>query len=1078
MTKLVVTGPTEVTEGFTGNWRIALPAGVTTQTPIVVGITPATTGNTTTGADFTGGYPITATIPKGQPYIDIPFEAKSDGIVEGQERLEMNLSLTGFTFTKQIGMDVKDTDPASLQIKLTAGSTIINEGAATLITATLDGFTSTSDIDVVLSAGGTTTAATGDYEPLGTIHINAGATSGTFTLQAKADLLLEGDETLAVRGAAGSYTVLGEDVIIKDVTGTTANKTLSMTPVSASIAEGNTVKMTVGLPTGIITTQAITVTIAKGAGSHAGITTTDYTIPATVTIPANGNNVEFDVEAKTDALIEPSELLEVTAGGTVFGYASSDASQVTITDVSNKQITVTGGATVAEGGNLTWRFALPAGVTASSDINITLSLDPASTAGLADLNGISTLRIEAGQPFGEITFSAKADQVIESTETMKFIPATAATGFTFTQPVSFTITDNDLAAAAIELSVAPGTIAEGGSAVVKATLTGGVTATGAITVTLQKGAASTITNGEHNTLGSIVIPAGDTEGTFTVTTNADLLLEATELLVMSGTATSSIPVNEVTLQVTDATGTLANKTLQISPLTATLQEGDDVQMTVGLPAGIITTQDIVVAISKGAGSAATLTSGDYAFPASVTIEAGKNNATFTLEANTDGLIEAAELLELKANASVFGNNSTATSNITITDVSNKHITVTGGATVAENGNVTWRFALPTGITASSDINIALTRNTASTAAMADLNTLPVLKIASGQPFGEITFSAKADLLIEPAETMIFDASATGFTFSQPVTFTITDGDLAAAGITLSAAPGSIAEGAGAVIKATLTGGVTSASNIVVSLAKNAASTLKDTEHGALGTITIAAGATEGTFSLSTNTDQVLEPTETLVLGGTATSSIPVTGATLQVTDATGTNANKTISLTPATATIVESGKVTMTVSLPAGITTAGPITINLAKGAGSSASLTTDDYSFPSTVTIDADGNSKSFDVTAVADALIESPELLELTATATVYGYTSGDASNITITDVSNKHITVSGPATVAEGATVTWRFELPSGVTATSDITISLTADPGSTASLADLTGVPSLKILAGQPHADITFTAKATC
>lgn len=1073
-TQLVVTGPVEATEGTTINWRIALPAGTTTQVPIVLNIAPSTTGNTTDGDDFTGGYPLTATIAKNQLYIDVPFIVKADNKVEGLERLEMTISGTGYTFTKQIGMNVKDTDPAGLQIKLTATAATVNEGAATTITATLDGFTSTSAINVVLSAGAASEAVAADYDPLGTITIPAGSTSGTFTLQTKADLLLENDELLAVRGnAGGTYTVLGQDITIKDVTGTTANKTLSLTPVTANLDEGDDITMSVSLPSGIITTQAITVTLAKGAASTASITTSDYTLPATAVIPAGGNKVDFQLVAKTDALIEPDELLKVTASGTVFGFASSDVSDITIKDISNKEITVTGTGTVAEGGNITWRFALPSGVTAMSDINIALALDGTGTAVLADLNPLPALKILAGQPYGEIIFNAKADLLIEPTETLKLTPT--ATGFTFTQPVSFTITDKDLATAGIALSVAPGTVGEGGSSVIKATLTGGVTAAGNITVTLSKGGASTLQNDEHGALGNIVITAGNTEGTFTVTTGTDLLLEPTETLVLTGTATSSIPVTGATLSVTDATGTVANKTLQIAPLLATLQEGDDAEFTVGLPAGIITTQDITVALTKGAGSAAALTAGDYAFPATVVILAGTNNVKFDVEAKADVLIEAAELLELKANASVFGNNSTATSEITITDVSNKHITVSGPATVAENGNITWRFALPSGVTATSDINITLTRNASSTAALADLAALPVLKIAAGQPYGEIIINALSDLVIEPAETMILTPTATGFTFSNPVTFSITDGDLAAAGITLSATPATVAEGGSTVIKATLTGGVTAAGITTVTLVKNGSSTLGNTEHGALGVITIAAGATEGTVTVTTSTDQVLEPSETLVLTGTATSSIPVTGTTLTVTDATGTAANKTISLTPATATIVESGKVTMTVSLPAGITAAGDIIVNLSKGAGSSATLTADDYSFPATVTITAGTNGKSFDVTAVADALIETSELLDLTASATIYGFTSSDISKITITDISDKHITVSGPATVAEGSAIKWRFELPSGVTATSDINITLTADPGSTATLADLTGLPALKITAGQPYGEITLTAK---
>ncbi len=189
--------------------------------------------------------------------------------------------------------------------------------------------------------------------------------------------------------------------------------------------------------------------------------------------------------AIADGNIESPELLELIAGGTVFGYASTDKSNITITDVSNKHITVTGPATVAEGNGITYRFSLPAGVTTTSDITIALAADGASTATLADLTGMPAVKILSGQQYVDVTFNAKADMLIEADETLT-LNASAAT-FTFSQPVSFNITDGDLAAAGISLSVAPGSVAEGGSAIVKATLTGGVTAAADITVALSRG---------------------------------------------------------------------------------------------------------------------------------------------------------------------------------------------------------------------------------------------------------------------------------------------------------------------------------------------------------------------------------------------------------------------------------------------------------------------------------------------------------------------------------------------------------------------------------------------------------------
>ncbi|MGN7724185.1 hypothetical protein, partial [Chitinophaga sp. 22620] len=216
---------------------------------------------------------------------------------------------------------------------------------------------------------------------------------------------------------------------------------------------------------------------------------------------------------------------------------------------------------------------------------------------------------------------------------------------------------------------------------------------------------------------------------------------------------------------------------------------------------------------------------------------------------------------------VFGYTSTDVADITITDVSNKTITVTGPATIAEGATGTYRFSLPTGVTSTSAITITLTRDAASTAALTDLQSLPTVVIPAGDGFVDVNFIPADDNVIEATEKLILTPAATGFTFSQPVNFDITDQDLAGATITLSAAPASVAEGASSVITATLNGGVTSATNLTVTLSKHASSTAGNTEHGALGSITINAGQTTGTVTLTTNTDQVLEANETVMIEG-------------------------------------------------------------------------------------------------------------------------------------------------------------------------------------------------------------------
>ncbi|MBO9155434.1 hypothetical protein ACFOTA_24705, partial [Chitinophaga sp. GCM10012297] len=339
-------------------------------------------------------------------------------------------------------------------------------------------------------------------------------------------------------------------------------------------------------------------------------------------------------------------------------------------------------------------------------------------------------------------------------------------------------------------------------------------------------------------------------------------------------------------------------------------------------------------------------------------------------------------------------------------------------------------------------------------------------------FVDVDFKPGDDDVIEALEHLTLVPSASGFTFSQSVSFDITDQDLAGAYIILSASPASVAEGGSTVITATLNGGVTAVNNLTVTLSKNGSSTAGDSEHDALGTITINAGATTGTFTLTTNSDQLLEASETVVIDGINAQGITVTGTTVTITDATGTSANKTITLTPATATVAEGGVVKIKAILPTGITSTQDITVTLTKAAGSTATLDAADVMFPATVTILAGANEIEFDVTANTDNLIEISELLKLASSATVFGYTSTNEADITITDATDKTITVTGPATIAEGGTGTYRFSLPVGVTSVSPITVTLTRDGSSTAALADLQSLPTVMIAAGDNFVDVDF------
>src|SRR5690606_7059616 len=151
-------------------------------------------------------------------------------------------------------------------------------------------------------------------------------------------------------------------------------------------------------------------------------------------------------------------------------------------------------------------------------------------------------------------------------------------------------------------------------------------------------------------------------------------------------------------------------------------------------------------------------------------------------------------------------------------------------------------------------------------------------------------------------------------------------------------------------------------------------TTENTEHGTLGTITINAGETTGTFTLITNGDQLIEPNETIIVDGTNTDGIPVTGTTITITDNTGP---VNITLSPATTSVAEGNIVKLKASLPSGITSTQAITVSLSRETSSTAGHP-NDVSFLSTITIAAGDTENEFDVTAETDNIIESSELLK----------------------------------------------------------------------------------------------------
>ena len=267
----------------------------------------------------------------------------------------------------------------------------------------------------------------------------------------------------------------------------------------------------------------------------------------------------------------------------------------------------------------------------------------------------------------------------------------------------------------------------------------------------------------------------------------------------------------------------------------------------------------------------------------------------------------------------------------------------------------------------------------------------------------------------------------------------------------------------------------------VNIIKSPASTASDADHSLLpASVTIPAGAHAATFDVTAPVDNILEPTETLVLDGTA-SGFGVTGTIIQIEDSTSRNPlNTVISLLPDGISILEGSTADFNVSLPPGIVSSTPVTVQLSKNMAASTAADTDHTQLPSSITIPAfENSSDTFHISAVTDGIIEPVEILRVDGTAPA-GF-SFKGATIFINDATglnpaNREIRIVIDSTVLhEGSFCKVTFALPAGITTALPIPITVTADPAYSANNADYILIPA-NVVIPKDQNKVVVTLKA--
>ena len=1027
-------------------------------------------------------------------------------------------------------------DRPRVTLTLTPDS-ISENGASSTVTASVP-TASDTPFTVTVSAAPDSPAVDADFSlsnnRILSFAANATESTGTVTVTAVSNSVDAPDKTIQVKGELSSGADLrAPDDVALTITDDDDAPELSLQVSPATIAEdGGEAAVTVSTAGSTFAAQqVITLTLAGTATKG-----TDYSVAAeTLTLAAGARSVSTTVTAIDDAADESDEAVLVTA--THNGSTVGSEQRITIADTLSA--TVSGPSDgVNEGDNAEFTVTLGGG-TSTADVVVNYAVDGDSTATSGDdyTAPSGKLTIAAGASSGTITIETRTDQVLDPGETVVVVLSSATTttrtvNVDGTAKVSATIVEQGMEAVSVGAVLVEdndqtpedetddrSSVEEGETASFVVTLSGEVSGTVIVTYTTADGTAESGSGKDYTTAGgTLQFTSGQTSKTIEVTTLEDTLNEADETYTL--TLTNVTGVSGVSLGTASATGTIEDDdtlTAALGTHTGNVAEGSDATFEVDLSGG---TSTAAVEVSYAVDTSSTATSGDdYTAPGGkLTIAAGASSGTITIETLTDQVLDPGETLVVKLTSATSGSrtvNVDATAKTTTIGDSGME-TVSVGPVLVEDDDQTPedetddRSSVEEGETASFVVTLSgevsgtvivtyTTENgTAESGTGKDYTTAGgTLQFTSGQTGKTIEVTTLEDTLNEADETYTLTlTNVTGVSGvslgTASATGTIEDDDTLTAA--LGTHTGNVAEGSDATFEVDLSGG-TSTAAVEVSYAVDTSSTATsgDDYTAPGGKLTIAAGASSGTITIETLTDQVLDPGETLVVkltsatSGSRTVNVDATAKTTTI----GDSGMETVSVGPVLvedddqtpedetddrSSVQEGETASFVVTLSGEVS--GTVIVTYTTENGTAESGTGKDYTTAGgTLQFTSGQTGKTIEVTTLEDTLNEADETYTLTLTNVtgVSGVSLGTASATGTIEDDDTLTAALGTHTgnVAEGSDATFEVDL-SGGTSTAAVEVSYAVDTSSTATSGDDYTAPGgkLTIAAGASSGTITI------
>ncbi len=1002
-----------------------------TGVPITIDVNPNGGTATVAGLDYTDFTGSTVSIADGASSTTLTVPVADDLLLENDETIiaritnPSNGALTIGTANATADLIDNDNTPGSVNADLSVTTNGV-EGGANIVYRVDIGATNNTHAPISFTinpTGGDATAGS-DYTTFasGTISVPDGANFGTLTVNVTDDALFENleeveatitspsDPVIDINTASATASITDND---NGITAVDADLSVTTQGVEGSINIVYTVTLANANNTGV------PITFAFNPTGGTAITGTDYTdfTGGVISIPNGSATGTFTVVITNDNLFENLE----TVIGTISAASDPAINIVTATataDITNDDTTTASIVATTDGdedGPISIVYTVSISNTNGTGQPITIDVDPNGgnatvTSDFADFAG-TTVTIPDGSSSDTVTVVVVDDAILEHLETVEATISNLSDGDLSIATASATadIVDNDDAVGAVNADLTVTTQGvEGGTNIVYTVTLANVNGTHSpITFDINPSGGTAIDGTDYTTFinGLVSIADGASTGTYTVFVTNDTLFENLETLesTISNVSDTSVNINtaSATANITDNDNAVGSIDADLSVTTQGVEGSINVVYTVTLGTVNNTGGPITFAFNPSGGTAIAGTDYTDFTGGVITILDGESTGTYTVVITDDSLFEDLETIIGTISAASDPAINIATASATA-DISNDD-TTTASISATINGNETGPISIVYTVTLTNEngtgtaITFEVNPNGGTAIAGIDYTdfTAGSVSIADGDTTGTLTVPVVDDNILENLETAIAEISnpsngaITIATASDTADILDNDNVAGTVDADLSVTTQGVEGGFNIVYTITLANpnGTGAPLTFSINPTGGTATITDDFTDFTGGTISVADGASTGTFTVFVANDTLFENLETVEATVSSPSdpaiNLNTPTATANITDNDNVVGSIDADLSVTTQGVEGSVNVVYTVTLGTVNNTGGPITFAF-NPTGGTAITGTDYTDFTNGVITILDGESTgTYTVVITDDSLFENLETIIGTITA-----------------------------------------------------------------------------------------------